>query len=161
AESHQAVGPRFDYFHVNAIDLDADGNLLVSARNTWAVYKLDRSSGKVLWRLGGKKSDFAMGPGTQFAWQHDARHQGAGDRLISLFDDGAKPAVHKQSRGIILALDHARRTATLQREFTHNPPLLAWALGSVQVLGNGNVLVGWGTAPYFSEYSANGKLLFD
>jgi hypothetical protein len=161
AESHQRVGPRFDYFHVNAIDADADGSLLVSARNTWAVYKVDQSSGKVLWRLGGKKSDFAMGPGTQFAWQHDARHHGAGDRLISLFDDGARPAVHKESRAIVLALDHARRTATLQRSITHDPPVLAWALGSMQLLGNGNALVGWGTAPYLSEYSPDGKVMFD
>jgi hypothetical protein len=161
AESHQKVGPRFDYFHVNAIDVDADGNFLVSARNTWAVYKIDRSNGKVLWRLGGKKSDFAMGPGTPFAWQHDARHHGGGDTLISLFDDGARPAVHKQSRAIVLALDHARRTATLHRSFTHDPPVLAWALGSMQTLENGNVLVGWGTAPYFSEYSADGKVVFD
>jgi hypothetical protein len=161
AESHQSVAPRFDYFHVNSIDLDADGNFLVSARNTWAVYKIDRSSGRVLWRLGGKKSEFAMGPGTPFAWQHDARHHGAGDALISLFDDGAKPAVRKQSRAIVLALDHARRTATLHRSFTHDPPVLAWALGSMQLLGNGNVLVGWGTAPYLSEYDADGKVVFD
>ena len=64
-ESYSKVAPAFDFFHVNSIDVDADGNLLVSARNTWTVYKIDRTTGKVIWRLGGKKSDFAMGPGTQ------------------------------------------------------------------------------------------------
>src|SRR5581483_5852987 len=58
AESHQKIGPRFDYFHLNSIDVDVDGNLLLSARNTWAVYKVDRHTGRVIWRLGGKKSDF-------------------------------------------------------------------------------------------------------
>ncbi len=73
AESHQRIGPRFDYFHANSIGLTADGNLLVCARNTWAAYKIDRDTGRVIWRLGGKKSDFRMGKGTFFAWQHDAR----------------------------------------------------------------------------------------
>ena len=68
----------FDYFHVNSIELAGDGDLIVSARNTWAIYKISRRTGEVLWRLGGKKSDFQMGKGTVFAWQHDARHHGAG-----------------------------------------------------------------------------------
>jgi Arylsulfotransferase (ASST) len=160
-ESHAGVAPHFDYFHINAIDVDADGNLLVSARNTWAVYKVERASGAVRWRLGGRKSDFAMGPGTQFAWQHDARHHYADDRWISIFDDGAAPPVHKQSRGIVLAVDEARRRATLERAFVHDPPVLAHALGSVQLLPNGNVLVGWGTAPWFTEYAADGEVLLD
>jgi Arylsulfotransferase (ASST) len=62
----------YDYFHINSIDVDHDGNLLASARNTWAVYKIDPESGEVLWRLGGKKSDFEMGDGTRTAFQHDA-----------------------------------------------------------------------------------------
>ena len=73
-ESHQTIGAQFDYFHANSVDVDGQGNLLISARNTWAVYKVSRKTGEVIWRLGGKKSDFAMGPGTVFAWQHDARY---------------------------------------------------------------------------------------
>jgi hypothetical protein len=71
-------GHAYDCFHINSVDLDADGNLLVSARNTWTVYKVDSETGRVLWRLGGKRSDFQMGPGTRFAWQHDARHHNGG-----------------------------------------------------------------------------------
>ncbi|HWB23715.1 MAG TPA: arylsulfotransferase family protein [Gaiellaceae bacterium] len=160
-ESHAGVGAPFDYFHVNSIELDSDGNLLVSARNTWAIYKIDRGSGEVIWRLGGKKSDFAMGPGTGFAWQHDARHHGTGDRLVSLFDDGSAPQVQPQSKGMVIALDTKNMRATLHRKYTHHPSVLAHALGSTQVLPNGNVLVGFGTAPYFTEYSADGKVLFD
>src|SRR6266536_6461326 len=86
----------YDYFHVNSIDVDTDGNLLVSARNTQTVYKLDRRTGEILWRLGGKRSDFRLGRGVRFAWQHDARRQD--DGTISLFDDGAVPQVGPQSR---------------------------------------------------------------
>ena len=161
SESYQGVATRFDFFHVNSIDVDADGNLLVSARNTWAVYKIDRGSGRVLWRLGGKKSDFAMGPGTAFAWQHDARHHGAGDRLVTLFDNADDPQVQPQSRGLALALDTKRRRATLVHAYAHRPPMLAHALGSVQTQPNGNVLVGWGTEPWFTEYAADGAVVFD
>lgn len=161
AESHATPGHDFfDYFHVNSIDLDSDGNLLVSARNTWAVYKISRHTGEVIWRLGGKKSDFAMGPGTGFAWQHDARHH-HGDDLVSLFDDGAAPAVQPQSKGLVLALDRKRMRATVHRKYTHRPSVLAHALGSIQLLPNGNALVGWGTAPYFTEYSDGGRVLLD
>ena len=103
----------FDYFHINSIDEDHDGNLLVSARNTWAVYKIDRHTGNVMWRLGGKKSDFAMGKGTTFAWQHDARHHGASS--ISLFDDCGGAA---GGAAIARARDRDRHGATCERRST-------------------------------------------
>ncbi|HEX6763325.1 MAG TPA: arylsulfotransferase family protein [Gaiellaceae bacterium] len=159
-ESYATFKSPYDYFHVNSIDIAPDGDLIVSARNTWAVYKLDRRSGRVVWRLGGKRSDFAMGPGSRFAWQHDARSN-EGGRTLSLFDDGAGPQVEPQSRAIVLALDTKRMRATLQRAYTHHPSLLAVALGSMQILSNRNVLVGWGTEPYISEYGPAGTLHFD
>jgi hypothetical protein len=148
-----------DYFHINSIELNSDGDLLVSARNTWAVYKIDRGSGQVVWRLGGKRSDFTMGPGTNFAWQHDARHHDG--HLVSLYDDGAAPKVEPYSRGLILALDIKRMRAALHRSYVHNPPLLAHALGSLQVLPNGNVLIGWGTTPHITEYTAAGQVVLE
>ena len=65
----------FDPFHINSIEVDHDDNLLFSVRNTCADYKADGESGEVIWRLGGKKSDFEMGPGTRFTFQHDVRRQ--------------------------------------------------------------------------------------
>ena len=69
-------GKPFDYFHLNSIEVGADGDLLISARNTCAVYEIDRETGAVNWRLGGEKSDFRMGRGTRFCRQHDARWAG-------------------------------------------------------------------------------------
>jgi hypothetical protein len=154
-ESYSPVGYPWDYFHVNSIDVDADGHLLVSARNTWAVYKVHRRTGAVLWRLGGKRSDFALGAGARFAWQHDARSHEAG-RVLSIFDNG-----EKRSRGIILELDTKRMRASLLHEYAHQPELHAHKLGSVQLLGNGDVLVGWGTDPHFTEFSAGGAVRLD
>ena len=149
----------FDYFHINAIDVDHDNNLIITARNTFAVYKVDRKRGEVIWRLGGKKSDFEMGPGTRTAWHHDARRQP--DGTIAIFDNGAGPQVHEQSRGIVLELDEDNMTATLVRAYTSPDKLLAISQGNMQVLPNGNVFVGWGSEPLFSEFSHDGKLLFN
>src|SRR5215210_1939580 len=148
-----------DYFHINSIDIDFDGNWLISAKGTSAVYKVDRQSGEILWRLGGKKSDFEMGEGTRTAFQHDARRQE--DGTITVFDNGAPPQVHEQSRGIVVELDMDGMNATLVREFTHPNKLISTSQGNVQVLPNANLFVGWGSAPYFSEFSHEGELLFD
>ena len=160
-ETHAAfVGHPLDYFHVNSIDLTADGNLLVSARNTWAVYKVSRRSGNVIWRLGGKRSDFTMGRGTVFAWQHDARHHGSD--VVSVFDDGAAPQVQLQSRVLVIRLDLANRRATLVRKYTHRPNrLVTQFMGNAQLLPNGNVFVGWGNEPYLTEFGPDGSIVFD
>ena len=153
------TGP-LDYFHINSIDVDPeDGNLLISARNTWAIYKIDRTTGAVVWRLGGKRSDFSMGPETSFAWQHDARAHGNGE--VTLFDDGAAPPVAPQSRALRLAVDATARTATLTTAFTHPARLLAQSQGNFQRLADGGGIVGWGSEPYFSHFDAQGDLVRD
>jgi hypothetical protein len=150
----------FDYFHINSISIAPDGALLVSARNTSAVYKIARPSGNVVWRLGGKRSSFRMGPGTTFWFQHQALPQGA--NTISLFDDGGAPPKEPQSRGLVINLNTSTMRATLQHSYVHpSPRLLAAFEGSMQVLPGGRVLVGWGNLPYFSEFTANGTLLLD
>jgi outer membrane protein assembly factor BamB len=155
----------WDYFHINSIDVDHDGNLLVSSRYTFAVYKIDRNSGEIIWRLGGKKSDFEMGPGTQFSYQHDARRQQDGTITIfdngdTIFKDSGGPQAVEESRGIVLELDEERMRASLVRQYTHPDEQYAHASGNMQVLPNGNVFIGWGRAHVFSESSKDGELLF-
>lgn len=160
AESYYPVGSPYDYLHINSIDVTPDGHLLVSARHTWALYKLHRRTGRVLWRLGGKRSDFAMGRGTRFAWQHDARAHRGGQ--ISLFDDGAGAReTEPQSRGVVLQVDHRRRTVQLARSYRHPQPLLAYAMGNLQLLPDGNAIVGWGNLPWLTEFAAGGSMLMD
>ena len=159
SESYWPVYEPWDYVHINSIDVDDDGNLLVNSRNTHTVYKLDRQTGEVIWRLGGRSNNFAIASGAEFAWQHDARRQP--DGTLSIFDNEGPPDGGAQSRAIILALDEDARTASLQREYRHPSPLLATSQGSTQLLPNGNTFVGWGAEPYVSEFSASGELLFD
>ena len=162
ADVHVRSG--IDYFHINSIDVDHDGNLLVSGRRTCGVYKIDRESGEIIWRLGGKKSDFEMGPGTRFTYQHDARRQS--DGTITIFDNGTTvihsgtPTAVEESRGIVLELDEEKMSATLVGEYTHPDKLFADAGGNMQVLPNGNVFIGWGRALVFSEFSKDGELHF-
>ena len=164
AESYEQPPKRaslpYDYFHINSVDVDTDGDFLVSARNTHAVYKIDRATGRIVWRLGGKRSDFTLGPGTRFAWQHDARRRPA--RTISLFDNESAPRTGPQSRGLVLRVDERRGRVRLVRSIPHRPRLLAATQGNMQLLPNGDWFVGWGARPYFTEYDATGQhVLFD
>lgn len=152
----------FDYFHVNSVDQDSDGNFVISARDTSAAYKVDRRTGRVIWTLGGKRSTFAMGPGAAFAFQHDVRVRSADDRRITVFDDGGGPPPARGiSRGITLQLDLQHKTATLVRQLYHDPPLQAGHEGNMELLPNGDALLGWGEQPYFSEFNRHGQVVFD
>jgi hypothetical protein len=147
--------------HLNSVDVDlTDGNLLVSSRNTHTIYKVNRTTGEVIWRLGGRRNGFKLGPGVRFAWQHDARSQPGG--VITIFDNEGSPfAGGVESRGLALNVNETAMTATLQHQYLHPLHLRAASEGSVQILPNGNVFVSWGAEPFVSEYTASGQLLFD
>jgi hypothetical protein len=150
----------WDYFHLNSIDPEPDGNILVSGRSTWASYQVEAGAGKVLWRLGGNRSSFKMGPGTRMAWQHDGRVLPDGE--LTYFDNGSNPPIHRQSRAVRIKLDLKAREARLISVYTHrNPPLLAASQGNMQTLAGGNTLVGYGGVPAISEYAKDGSLLLD
>jgi hypothetical protein len=155
-------GQVHDPFHVNSIDVGADGDFLISARHTSTIYKIDRETGDVVWRLGGKHSSFAMQPGTKFNLQHDARFHP--DGTITLFDNVAEdlPARGRRSRGLTIALDDKQRTASLVSEFEHPDGLLSPTQGSMQQLQGGGAFVGWGgLQPYFTEFDRDGGTVFD
>jgi hypothetical protein len=150
----------YDAFHINAVQPLKKDRVLVSARDTSAVYSIDRASGRILWTLGGKGSNFRFGPGAQFYFQHDAHMLSNG--RVSMFDDGAgPPQLNPFSRGLILQLNFRRRKASLVRQFARSSTTSAQSEGSLQRLPDGNVFVGFGSEPFFSEFSSRGKLLLD
>ncbi len=149
----------YDYFHMNSVDPQSNGDLLLSARNTWTLYELNDTTGQVVSRAGGKHSTIKMGSGTLTAYQHDAIALPNG--LISVFDNGGVPTVHPQSRGILVSLNQQTGTETLVAEYEHPSALKAGSQGDVQRLGDGNLFLGWGAEPWFSEFSAAGQVLFD
>ncbi len=154
-------GVPWDYFHINSISLGPsnDGDFLISSRNTWAGYEIDGHTGRILWRLGGKHPSFHMGAGTGMAWQHDIRWQP--DRTITLFDDGAAPDVHAQSRAIRERIDWAHRTVHLAARQVRAQALLTGSQGNDQALPRGGSFVGWGERPYFTEFDASGETVFE
>jgi Arylsulfotransferase (ASST) len=154
------VNRPFDYFHINSLSLAPDGDLLISSRNCWTVYKVSRTTGKIVWRMNGKKSDYTFGPGARFYWQHHVR--AFGDDKMTVFDNGADPVEEKHSRAIVLNIDNDKKHVTLANQYIHpGAVLLSDAMGSAQLLPDGRMFVGWGTHPYFSEFASDGKLLLD
>jgi hypothetical protein len=150
----------YDAFHINAVQTLNHDRVLISARDTSGIYKVDRASGRILWTLGGKGTDFRFGPGALFNLQHDAHMLSNG--RIGMFDDGAgPPKFNPYSRGLILQLNHRRHRATLVRQFARSTSTSAQSEGSLQRLPDGNVFVGFGSEPFFSEFSSRGKLLLD
>lgn len=157
----------WDYFHINSIDKDADGDYLISSRHFSSLFKLSRTDGHIIWQLSGDtplpyQKDF------NFSSQHDARylHNNATHSTISLFDNASDAwrttATH--SRGLIITLNHAAHTATLLSSFApptprpHNQtaPLLSGSQGNIQLLPNHHAFIGWGEYPFFSEHAPSG-----
>jgi arylsulfotransferase ASST len=153
-------GKPFDYFHLNSIEVGPDGDLLVSARNTCAVYEIDRETADVNWRLGGEKSDFRMGRGTRFCRQHDARWVGGG--TMTLFDNHIdRERDGGESRGLRLSVNQRRKRVRLLRGYHHPRHLAVANKGSARQLSNGNLLVGWGSMPFITEFTRHGRIVFD
>lgn len=149
----------YDPYHVNSV-WPTGGGIVVSMRNTSAVYDIDPSTGNIEWELGGRRSSFKLGRGVATAFQHDAIMQP--DGTLTIFDDGAgPPQVHKNARGIRVRLDTRHHTASLVREYDHSPQISTNFEGNVQQLTGGDVFMGWGQQPYFSEDNAAGQETFD
>jgi hypothetical protein len=149
----------YDYFHANSVGLAADGDLLLSSRHTWAVYKIDRRTGAVRWRLGGKKSDISVDERTAFAWQHDFRQRRDGS--YSVFDNGAGVTkVHDYSRGVVFRVDESAKKTTFVAEYVHPDKISAPTQGNFRELADGGSFIGWGQMPHFTEHDADGSVRF-
>jgi hypothetical protein len=151
----------WDYFHMNSINVDpSDGNLVVSSRNLWQVYKIERHTGRTLWRMGGAGSDFEVDRRAHFAFQHHITPHA--DGIYTIFDNEAGPPdIAKQSRGLVIKVDEKRRKVHFVREYHHDPKVLSDALGSVQPLAAGHMFIGWGESSWFTEWDARGDVLLD
>lgn len=163
----------WDYFHINSVDKDAEGNYLISARDACAIHKINGTDGSIIWRLHGNRSDFKMANGTEFCFQHHARwltqDSGDGIEVISLYDNSAHGTEHNDgsevhtaptSSGKVLKLNTTSWTAELVGGYFPPDDLLSKSQGSTQVLPGGNVLVGWGSEGAVTEFTADGTPVF-
>lgn len=153
----------YDFFHLNSIEKDSNGNYLISSRHMHTIYYLNRT-GNIIWTLGGRHSDFADlsdGYASDFRWQHHARwHE---NHTMSLFDNNGNNVFHSRSehsRGMTISLDLKKMTVELQNTYVHPDKILAISQGSMHVIPqNGHVLVGWGNTPAYTEFTADGEVL--
>jgi len=134
-----------DYVHGNAIELDLDGNLLISSRHMDEITKINRQTGEIIWRWGGLKSknnqfQFINDPIT-FSHQHDIRRLPNGN--VTLYDNG-NLHIPKISRAREYKLDESNKTAELMWVHTNEPPIYKPAQGNVQRLSGNNTLIDWG-----------------
>jgi len=163
SDSQYAPSPTipWDYFHLNSIDPEPDGNILISGRNTWAAYQVQGATGRILWTLGGLASSFHEPEDARTRWQHDARLLPNGD--VTIYDDESPSApADSQARGVTIALDFKTHQARLVSAYPHpGLPLRADSQGNMQTLADGNTVLGFGGVPQISEYARDGSLLFD
>ncbi len=152
--------PTVDYVHCNAVELDTDGNLLISSRHMSEVTKINHQTGEIIWRLGGKNNQFQfLNDNQMFAYQHDIRRLPNGH--ITLFDNHDR-FTPDYSRAVEYALDEVNKTATLVWQYRNTPDSKAAAMGSAQRLPNGNTVVGWGIgSPALTEVHPDGSKAFE
>jgi Arylsulfotransferase (ASST) len=150
----------FDVYHINSIEPVGEDRVLVSMRDTSTIYLIDRPSGRIVWKLGGKSSDFKLGRGARFWFQHDARM--VGPNRVSLFDDEAgPPQVAPTARALFLSLDMRKKRASVEAQYTRSNDTSPQSEGSVQVLDDENVFAGFGAEPFFTEWTKSGKKVYD
>lgn len=143
-----------DYLHTNAIEVDTDGNLLVSNRNSSDVIKINRSTGDVIWRLGGKQNDFAFTNDKGFSHQHDIRRLANGN--ISLFDNG-NMKLPPYSRVVEYTINETLKTVTRVWQYPATQDRFAEFMGNGQRLGNGNTMISWGSITDIEEVKPDGS----
>lgn len=154
----------WDYFHLNSVDKDVDGDYLISAHHVSTIYKISGKDGSIIWRLNGPKSDFRL-IDFQFSSQYDARFVSSTEdsTSISLFSNGFNET-QSWSTALLMTLNHTSQTATAIRNY--DSPLLdgskhvAKSQGNFQRLNNGNALLGWGTDACWSEHLEDGTTVF-
>lgn len=159
APSAMEVHHIWDPFHLNSVEDGPNDTLLVSMRDMWSIYNINKKTGNIIWQLGGKQSDFTFGPNATFSWQHDARYRS--ETKISLFDNACckSPTTlpEEASHGLIVDLDYKNMTVTGHRTYYHSPALYVDHQGNMQQLPNYNQFVGWGVKPYLSEFKYGGN----
>ena len=153
-----------DYVHCNSLDADTDSTLIFSSRDLNEITKINRFTGKIIWRLGGKNNEFIYHNDVRgFSSQHSVMKQKDGS--LTLFDNGngSEPVY---SRGIEYHLDEINKEVTLTMEYRHNPDIFAYVTGNMQRLDNGNTFIFWGSivgqsGHIITEYNPKGDLVYE
>jgi hypothetical protein len=160
----------WDFIHSNSVDKTPEGDYLWSSRHCDTIYKISGKNGSIIWRLGGKKSDFKhIGEDMVFSRQHNIRFRSQNKThvMVTILDNAK--GIDKQaptwdySRGMLIALDEKNMTATVERTYNHPDGKGGFAprRGNYQILDNGNIFMGWSEQAKQSEHTYDGKLVME
>ena len=154
---------------MNSVDKDANGDYLVSGRDTHTIYKVSGSDGSIIWRLGGKMSTFHLS-NFNFSSQHDARFIDENNTMtvISIFNNAASGSkIHMStaaySSALVVAIDTSpsAMVATVLNQWYRPDHELTYIRGNVQILPNHNAFVCWSEDAYLSEFTADGQCILE
>jgi hypothetical protein len=156
-EPTDPTGQVANWTHGNALDIDPDGNLLVSFRNLSEITRIDTRTGNVIWRMGGEHNEFNLEGGAMppFARQHGVRSLGEG-RLL-LLDNLGDPS---RSSAELYEYDEDLRTLRLSRSYPSSASVVAQLGGNTQGLPGGRVLVSFGSGGSVEEFDAEGRVVW-
>jgi hypothetical protein len=152
-----------DYVHLNSIAVDYDSNIVISSRHLSEVTKINRQTGEIMWRLGGKNNQFEfVNDIDSISYQHDARPVPGMDNHYTIFDNG-NHKTPQYSRAVEFLIDTTTMTATKIWEYRHSPDRYGYAMGNVQRLANGNTLINWSgnPDPIASEVDDQGEIIYE
>ncbi len=159
-----------DAVHANAIELEADGNILLSSRHMCEVTKINTTTGDIIWRMGGKNNQFTFINDTEanmFHYQHDVHRIANGN--LTIFDNGnyhSPPVSYAKEYSI----DEINKTATLVWSYKRtvaSGDVFSIAMGSMQRLSNGNTFIDWGLNllnddnPSLTEVDVNKNIVWE
>ncbi|KAJ5184468.1 hypothetical protein N7472_009308 [Penicillium cf. griseofulvum] len=166
ANSGLSSAEAWDYFHINSLDKNEEGDYLLSSRHTSTIFKINGTDGSIIWRLGGKYPSFSQTGNWTFGFQHDARWQPQlsqpGTEVISFFDNSGDGAItfNEVSRALVVQINHTDSTATVLRKTKAPYDLQAQSQGNAQLLSNDRIFVNWGSEGAFTEFGADNEILY-
>ena len=148
-----------DFCHMNALEMDTDGNILASCRNLDEILKINRQTGDIMWQWGGNNNQFTfINDSIGFSHQHTIRRLPNGN--LCLFDDGNLHWDVLPSRAVEYKMDEVNKTVELVWQFQHDPPIESDIMGNIQYLNNGNKVIGWGSGyPAITELDVSGNVI--
>ena len=148
-----------DLVHGNSIAIDFDGHFLLSSRHLSEITKINRVTGDIMWRLGGKNNEFTfINDPIRFSGQHSAIRMPYG--YLGLFDNGLN-RLPQYSRGVKYEMNELEKTVSMVKEFRFSPDVYSPQMGNIALMPNNHVLVGWGrnsASVFLTEYDQEGNV---
>ena len=163
AEESESGERYWDPVHLNSVEPDGDG-VIASARHLDAVFRIDRATGEIDWKLGGTERPESLevvgdeGSDRPLGGQHDARRYD--DGTITVFDN--RTASDDPPRAVRFRLNLARRRARVVESIPAVDDMRSLCCGSARKLRGGNWVSYWGAAPgTVTEQTPAGTLVFE